>query len=200
MSMIVQDAEGKDITVYTEDEIQAKDAAVAAKDAEIATKQGELDRLSKIQAEQAGNFKKLKDMTEEEKSKLSADQIAERTRADKLEGELEALKGSIDADKLAAADAAKEAIITRYCGSDKELREKFEKNMGILSIENLEEKAAAAASLSGLTRGQRMDPLHAPIMNGDAPGHKKEADEKKEFLESDKAKAALAAMGDAPKA
>lgn len=204
MAKEIENDDGTKETYYSPAEVAAREEAKAAeisaaKDAEIAAKQAEIDRVNAIHGAQAENFKKYKDMTEEEKGKLSASETAERIRADKLQEDLEALKGTIDADKQATAAAAKEAIIKQYCGENKELREKFEKNMGIVQVENLEERAAAAATLTGIARPGQMNPLHAPLM-GDAPAFKKEQDEKKQFLESDKGKAALIAMGDVPKA
>jgi hypothetical protein len=204
MAKEIENDDGTKETYYSPAEVEAAAAAKAAeiataKDAEIAATKAELERISAIHGAQSDNFKKYKDMTEEEKGKLTASETAERIRADKLQEDLEALKGTIDADKQASAAAAKEALIKQYCGDDKDLRAKFEKNMGIIQVDNLEEKAAAAAALTGIARPGQMNPLHVHLM-GDAPGFKKEQNEKKEFLESDKAKAAMAAMGDVPKA
>lgn len=190
--------DGAEITVYTEEEKAEIEKAVADKDAIIAQKEAELETARKFQAEQAQNFKRLRDMTDDEKSKLSASEIESRTRAEKLEADIESLKGSIDSDKQKAFNDAKEAALKKFSGGDKALREKIEQNMGVLTIADPTELVRSAAAIAGVVvNNGGVNPLYVPL-DGDAP-QTKQANEKKEFLESDKAAAAMAAMGDAPK-
>lgn len=189
--------DGSEIEVFTKEELEAQkqqaiEEAVKPIEEKYSHTTAEYERLQKIHAEQATNFKRLRDMTEEEKSKLTAEQIEARKIAEAALAENEALRASIEADKKAAADAKREALLTHYAGHDKELRAKIEANAGLLSESvPLEQRIEYAAKLSGVA--QTINPLTQPF-SGEPPRPKTAKDDKEEFLESERAKQALAFM------
>lgn len=185
---------GEEVEVFTQEELEAQkiEAQKAIQD-ELTSIKGEYDKLQRIHAEQATNFKRLRDMTEEEKAKLSAEQIELRKMAEKAMEENEALKGSLENERKTALEQKKESLIKGIVGDDAELRTKLESEFGALSETlSLEDRVKKAAVLVGVNPNP-VNPLYMG-MNGEAPKSKDPKDEKEEFLTSERAKQAMEYM------
>lgn len=83
------DENGNEVLAYTEDEVKAKDDSLS----EYQTKLKDLE-------DKSINFKNFKDLTEEEKKKLTAAQLAERERAERLETQIADLKKNASEETL----------------------------------------------------------------------------------------------------
>lgn len=185
------------IDVFTPEEVAAKEAeAQAAKDA-LAARDAEYKKLESIHASQADNFKRFKDMSEEEISKLSAKDIENIKRIEAAEDAAAAAHAKLTEKEQADADAKKATLVQKYTGGDKDLVAKFEEKFATLAgVADPEERAAAAAILAGIGIVPGVNPITQQF-NG-APYVPKEQKESEQFLASDRASAAIAAMGGLP--
>jgi len=193
---------GEEMEVFTPEEVEIQKAeALATSNTEweekISATTGELETLKKFQAEQKDNFKRLKDMTEEEKAQLSAKQIEDQKVIESLfekNAELETLIKDRDAREV---NAIKESLINKFTGEDPKAREALESKLTLLSsIEDMGERIKAAATLAGLTSNiQSENPLYRESPTGMAPGQMADKKDSDKFLGSDKGRAALERMG-----
>lgn len=190
MPITIQNDEGQDMEVYTADELQAQKVAAAEEAVKPITE--EYTKLQKIHADQAQNFKLLKNMTEEEKNKLSVSEIEQRKIAEKALEDNAALTARLDEKEKSEADQKREAAIRAYTGDDKDMRAKVEAHLEHLTIPDIAERVAAAATLAGI-KVESINPLNQP-MSGQPPMQRKEdeATQKDEFFKSEKGKAAQA--------
>lgn len=187
--------EDKEIEAYTTEEVeQQKQAAIASAQGEWETKhktlEEELAKERKFRAEQTQNFKLLRDMTEEEKAKLTAEQIESRKIAEQATQEVQSLRASIDAERKANEDAKRESLIESFTGGNAELRAKLEAELPNVAIEDVEKKMIAAAKLAGLY-GERSNPIRSGIHGAPPTGFAQASDDKKIFFESGKGKDAM---------
>lgn len=183
---------GDEIEVYTPEEIAEKDAAIAKAEEERQKALADLEKERRVSSEKSENIKRLRDMTEEEKSKLTEAEIRAQRIAEEAEEKVRTLKEENENYKKSQSEMKKAELISKFAGGNPDLQEKMKKNWEIVNIEDIEERAKAAAALSGINTNP-INPLTQPFY-GDAPSFK-EAGEKEEFLKSDKANAALNAMG-----
>lgn len=112
MPTVLYDAEGNEKQVPTEDEIKAM---VSEKETELTTVK---EKLAKLENKEF-NFKRLKDMTDAEKEKLSGIELDLKQKQEKLE---EDQKAFIE-DQV---KERKEYAFTSLAGDDKDLRAKLE--------------------------------------------------------------------------
>lgn len=184
-------------TVYTQEDIEAQKAeAIANVQKEWEEKhkltEEELAKERKFRAEQATNFKLLKNMTEEEKAKLTAEQIEARKIAEQALEENKTLKDRWEAKEKQDAETKKESVIQSIVGNNKELRAKLEAEFANVAIEDVEQKVIAAAKLAGLYGAQNGNPLRSPMGGGSPPSNfTRKDDDKAAFFESEKGKAAM---------
>lgn len=201
MSIKVTDPnnEGQEMEVFTPEEVAAKAAEIeTAKNVEIEAKNKEIETLKRVSAEKTDNFKKLNEMTEEERGKMTAAQIEDRKRIETAESEVRRMKEERDADTQMRIKNDTEAALSKFHGGDEKLKEALEKNFKIINLEGndtatIQERARMAAAMEAGKTG-RANPLMAP-MNGSAPTIRDKGRTEK-FLESDKGKAALKMMGE----
>jgi chromosome segregation ATPase len=150
----------------------------AAYVAELETKN---ESLSKSAAHFGEKRKKLAEMTEEEKSKLTA----EETRLRKVEEDLEARGKEIET--RTRLEIRREESLRRYTGGDAEVQKKIDAELSVLNMpettpEEIEAKVSKAARLAGLT-GSGTPSLS--IGGGEGPTH---TEVKKKFPETEQGK------------
>lgn len=193
---------GEEIEVFTAEEVETqKTEALATNTKEWEEKHNatttEIEKLRSINADQTSNIKRLKDMSDEEKEKLSAEQIENRKIAEEaLEGQ-EALKKQIEARDASDVATKKETLIKAVVGEDKDLREKLEAKIATISADvPLEERIASAATLAGIgSSANPTNPLATPQGVGMPPTQMKTQEEKGQFMASDRGKSAASRLG-----
>jgi len=171
--MLIEHPEtGEEIEVFTKEEVDEKTSTLAEKEAEIEKLQKEYEALQKVSAEKTENFKKLNEMTAEEREAMSANQIEIFKRNEKLEDEINLLKSKVDTKSQQEIAEKKNALLSQFAGEDEELKKKLEESWDLLNIdgvdnETLARKAELSASMVGITRSDK-NPLRTP-MYGEAP-------------------------------
>jgi hypothetical protein len=195
---------GIEETFYTPAELEeAKQAEAAAFAEREKTLQAELDKERRVSAEKTENFKKLRDMTEAEKSQMTAQQIADRKIAEEAMDRAKAVEDLYKSDTEARANSKKSALIDKLSGGNAELKQKLTDSWDVINIPGTDDasiEARATGVFNYVTGG-----VHAPNpltqgFSGEAPSAVA-AKKEDEFINSEKGKAALSAMGiaDAPK-
>lgn len=163
---------GEEIEVYTPDEIAEKEQLIATKEEELAAALAEAEKYKAVSAEKTENFKKLNELTQEEREALTANQIAEMKRNEALEAEIEALKTQISGKEQQELEYNKAQELKKYYGTDEELKAKLEENWELVNItgvdiESIQRRAQLAAAMTGVTESTS-NPLHTSL-NGSAP-------------------------------
>lgn len=185
----------KEIEVFTPEEMAAKEAEIKAKEDALAAASADLEKERRVSAEKSDNIKRLRDMTEEEKSKMTQEQINAQKLAEQAADEAKQAREELAKERADKETAQKEVLISRFAGQDPELRKKLEDNFNIIDSgkePDMGKRMAAAAAMSGIQVNPQ-NPLTQEFF-GSAPTTKQQT-EKQEFLKSDKAAAAFAAMG-----
>lgn len=193
--------EGNEMEVYTSEELTAREQAAAAAIEEkykpvveenTKTK-GELAQERKFRAEQAINFKKLRDMTPEEKKDLSPTDIENRRIAEQTADELTQLKKEKEDDAKIHSEKLKTNAIKRWAGEDADLKKKLEDNWEIINLKATDEDTAAqrAEMAMNMTGLRKNNPLRQS-WSGDAP--KKGIEDN--FKETERGKAADKLIGE----
>lgn len=185
----------KEIELYTRAELTEREAA---KDVEIATAKAEADALRKVSSEKTENFKKLNELTAEEKGALSAEKIEAMARAEAAEAKLAGLEEKYNTDTQNRIKTDKETALAKFHGGNTDLKKVLEDNYELINItgtdtESINQRAQKAVEMYNGSVG-RQSPLTASYSGG-APVHK-DATRTEDFLKSDKAKSALKAMGE----
>ena len=192
--------EGKEMEVYTPEEVaefqkqteEHKTAAETARqEAEEAKKN--VAKMQGVLADKNDNFKRYKDMTEEEKSKLSADQVEAIKRADAAEAKATSLEEKFNADIKQRVETFKNKVINGYAMGDEAVKKQIEENMNMINIDGTDEetihkKVDLAVRMMGDNK-PKFNPFHQ-VINGEAPKAKDD------FMETDRAKAAKSALGE----
>jgi hypothetical protein len=137
--------------------------AIAEKDAIIQQKTEDIVGARK-------QYKHLSEMTEEEKSKLTKREIEVREQLEAHEADVAKFRKE-QADALKKeVDARKERILTKLAGTNKELREKIEKNFTRIidhdKAQTEEEIAGIAQSAFNMLGEPRANPLNQAINGG----------------------------------
>lgn len=194
--VIKNEEEGTEEELYTPDEYKAlqdeKDALATEKTAleERALK------AERVSAEKTENFKKLNEMTDEEKSKFTAAQLEDRKRIEAVEARNAELESKLTDKEKGEIESAKTKGFNK-AGDNVELKTKLQANYDMLGLPedtpaNVELRMQKAWEITAATSGS--NPIN-DVWDGAAPQMKKDKDEKEKFIESDKGKAALDAMG-----
>jgi uncharacterized protein (DUF885 family) len=186
---------GNEIEVFLPDEVSAQ---VTEKETALAEARAEVEKYKAVSAEKTENFKKLNEMSEQEKAKYSANEIENMKRVEMAEAKAKALEDKINEDTTKRIESDKAKALAKYHGGDATLKEALEKNFTMIALdgndtETIEERARLAASMEAGKTG-KFNPLMSS-MNGGAPTPPKNT-KTEEFMKTEKAKAALAAMGD----
>lgn len=181
MPQVIQKDDGTEMEVYTADEYTAvktagETAAKTAKDeADVARKEAETakaeaTRIARLHADQANNFKRYKDMTEEEKAKLTSNEVEARKIAEAAEDRARALEDSYNKDKEVAVTALKMKALAKYSAGDDELKKKLEENWDLINIKGTDEDTInrRAEMAFNMTGTKRNNPLRQS-WSGDAP-------------------------------
>jgi hypothetical protein len=201
--MKIENAEGKEIEVFTPEEVTARETAAAeaaakeASDRVMAEKQKELDavnaeleKVRKVSAEKTTNFKKYNEMTEEERKAHSENEILLLRRHDELEGEVGTLKTRLEEKDKNEKDYTKNSVLKNFHRGDETVKKAIEQNYAHLAgmpestPDEIAARAASAARLSGITIDP-INPLYTPI-SGEAPAYK----ENKDYTDSPEGKEA----------
>ncbi len=181
----------KEIEVYTSEELAEKETALVVAQAEI-------ERLGKVTAEKTENFKKLHEMTEQEKASLSAEKIENLKRIEAAEAKAASLEEQINGDAQKRIANDKETALSKFHGGNAELKKALEDNYELINMQGtdtatINARAQAAVNMYNGSVG-RANPLMASY-GGGAPVHK-DVNRTEEFMKSDKAKNALKMMGE----
>lgn len=193
---------GTEKEFYTAEELAAKDTEAANAKTALDAANAEVIKLRTVVAEKTDNFKKLNEMTAEEKAKMSSEQIEDRKRWEASEARANALEQSINDDKKTRIESDTAAALARYHGGNEAIKAVLEENFKLINLEGtdketLEKRAKMAADMY---KGQTGNPN--PLMtsmNGGSPVQR-DPNKTQEFLKSDKASQAMKLMGDTPPA
>lgn len=168
----IVEIDGEDVTVFTQEEIDAKAAEVAAaKEAEKAELQKKMEADAahyKTKIDEFANGKKGFDekLTEKEKEwndKLEATkQTAEETRS------------ALENEKKARLDVVKNVMFEGYVGEDAEGKKKLQEEYDLLNMpasteDEIKARAIKAARNAGLSNGTSAPNYSAPFSGGHAP-------------------------------
>ncbi len=185
--------DGTEVEMYSKEDYEA--LATAKTEAETAATEAR-----RVAAEQTTNFKKVNEMSEEEKKAFDANTIALMQRADKTASENEELRQRLDAKEIADKAENKNSIASYYHQGDEKVKTDIEISYAALAgmpettKEEIGKRYEAAAKLAGIQVNSGPNPLYSPV-NGEAPRSK----EAKEFVETTKGTEAAdmvrAAMG-----
>lgn len=186
---------GEMIQVHTADELAERDAATAA---ELAASKSEIEKLQRVSAEKTENFKKLNEMTEEERAAFSAKEIENMKRVEAAEAKAAALEATMNQSTQERIKSDTDAALFKYHGGDEKLKAALEANFKVINLEGtdtatLNERARLSAAMEAGKTGNR-NPLYAPMSGGSPRVVEKSKTE--EFMKSEKAAEALKRMGD----
>lgn len=196
MSIEIEDPNnpGQMIQVFTPDEVQSQ---LAEKETAIASANAEVEKYKRVAAEQGENFKKLSEMTAEEKNALSAEKLETLKRLETAEAKANAIEEKYNNDTKARIEKDKTEALRRYHGDDPKLKEALEKNFEMIGLtgddtQTIYERARLASAMEAGKTGAR-NPLMGGF-SGSGPSSK-DISKTQEFLESDKGKRAQQLMG-----
>jgi len=194
------EVEGKEVEGFYPEEVEARvqeaikphmTAAETAKaDAEAA--RAEAEKYKRVSMEKTENFKRYKDMTEEEKGKLTAEQTEAIKRADAAEAKAAEAEAKVTEFTTKSLESLKNKIIREKSGGDADLQKKLEENWNLINLEGNDEetfqkRGDLAFNMLGLAK-PKTSPFNRMGL-GDAPPVKGE-----KFTETDKGKAAEAVL------
>lgn len=195
MPQIIESDDGKEIEVFTQEEVKAQaETAVAAAKAEadtvIKAKEEEIEKFKKVSAEKTENFRKYNEMTEEERKAHSENEIIQIRRGDKLEEELGNVKKSLEDKETKEKEYTKTSVLKGYHGDKEDIKKSLEEKYSMLAgmpestPDEIKARANAAATLAGISIDSR-NPLYSSF-SGEAPQYK----EKTDYVESAEGKVA----------
>lgn len=189
--------DGQEIEVLTPDEL----AVITGEKTELQTKLDaaleEIKKKDNVISEKNTNFKKYKDMSEEEKAKFSAGELEAKRQAEEATEIVSALKKQIDDENVNRFNNAKEKAIRTRTGDNKDLYEKVLKNWDLINLTGTDDAVInqrVGLAFTMATGGRAPNPLNAPL-NGDMSGYV-ERNRTKGFADTDEGKAALDMIGD----
>lgn len=162
MSKTIEDDNGNEVVVFTQEELDAQSAAIKAeyeaklieKDTHLKTKTDEF-----IKGKQSQELKDIeRDAAIAEAKRLAAEAGEKATQAE-----------------IRRQNAIKEVAMKKFTGDDTELRAKFEESWNLVNLEikddaDIAKKAELVANMSGLNSAPQMNNLGAMSMSsGYAP-------------------------------
>lgn len=189
----------KEIEVYTTEELNARATEIeTAKAAEIETAKAEAEKYKRVASEQTTNFKKLNEMSAEERAGLSTEKLEALKRAEAAEARVTALEEGIKTETQTRIKTDTDNALAKFHGGNEELKKILEDNFKVIALEGndtatIQKKAEMAANMYRGSQEGKKNPLFAS-MSGNGPSHKDKT-KSAEFLESDKAKEAMKRMG-----
>lgn len=191
--------DGKEMEVYTPEEMEAQktEAANALKSAEDFKKEADdakayAEKLKGDIADKTENFKRYKDMSDQEKAGLTAEKVENLKRIDMAESKALALEEKFNQDIQERVSEYKNSALKKLAGDDKEIISKIEDNFKLINIDGttkeiIEKKVEMAFNMIGIS-APGSNPFNQ-MPNGEAPGLKED------FLETERGRAAKDAMG-----
>ena len=187
---ITQTIDGEEVTLYTPEEVEQLNS-------EKARLAQENERLAQENKEKATNFRRLNQMTEEEKERYSQAELENRKMIEQLMDEKNALVEQLTQKEKDEINKARERAFDKIVGNNEELKNQLLQKYQMVNIEEKDsesvwQRAEAAALMAKIEIPELFDPTRV-IWNGDAPRPLK--GDTQEFLQSDKFKAAQQAMG-----
>lgn len=203
MPFKVQDESGKEIEVYSPEEVNVHKQEVETFKAKalenekaVTEARAEAEKYKAVIAEKNDNFKRFKDMTEEEKKTLTAKDIENIKRAEAAEAKALELEDKFNKDVESRKESAKTKAIEAYAHGDEELKKKLLESYDLVKLDGTDEdsikrKVELSWNMLGLGK-PKVNPFNQSYDGGDAPN--KGLSDK--FVETDKGKAGLAAMGE----
>lgn len=158
--------DGKEIEVYTAEEVAQKEA--------------EIERLNRLVSEKTENFKKYNEMTKEEREMYDENTLNLIQRNDKLAEEVGGLKETLAQKEARERASAKEGVLKSIHHGVDDVKSKIEEKYAILAgmpeetPEQIQARAIEAAKLAGIAIDTR-NPLYVPF-TGEAPIYKEKND------------------------
>ncbi len=191
MAKEIENEDGTKETLYTKDELDAvqKERDDALKSAEDA---------KRLASEKTDNFKRLNEMTEEEKKAYDANTLELLKRNDLTATENADLKKRLDERDALDLANNKSSVAGYYHQGDEKIKESLEESykalagMPEVTKEDIAKRYEAAAKIVGIQVNSGPNPLYQPY-NGEAPKSK----ESKEFVETAKGTEAADMVRDA---
>ncbi len=183
------------MTVYTADEMEAAKteavtAATTAKEDELKKVNEELAKVRQVNVDKTENFKKFRDLTEDEKKAYDENTLLLMKRADKLEEDLAKETTTRTERETRDRELNKtNALLAFHAGKD-DIKKTLEEKYALLAAmpettpQEINARAREAAKLAGISV-ESVNPLYQHV-NGDAPVYR----EKKEYTESPEGKEA----------
>ncbi len=180
------DAEGGEVETLSPEEVKQTQETLAILTKEKDDLLAEKTRLEEGGKDKDENFVKFRTLLEEKDKKI--DEVSNR------------LKEKDEYEKK----NVKESLISHYAGSDEESRKKLEAEYAVINIEesnpeNIATRMEKAAKVSGLYKEENaQNPIYRGSWGGSAPimkPTKGPGDDADNIVNTDKGKAALAAMG-----
>lgn len=194
--------EGEEEVLYTQDELAQEQARASELESEV-------EKLKRLNDEKTKNFRKLNQMTEEERANLSQTEVEIKRQLEQLQEEKEALVKNLQDRDLAQTLTVKGNLFKNIAGDDEETNKKLQKAYDLINLpettpEEISARVVAAANMARIEISTNDNHSNSPLSAfwaGDAPTRNPHAktgkeDDYKNFVESDKAKAAFRAMGD----
>lgn len=189
--------DGQQIEVLTPEEALALNNQLAEATTKLNEATETIKKKDQVINEKNTNFKKYKDMSEEEKSKYSAGELEAKRIAEEATERASALEKKINEDNEKRFNDSKEKAIRDLVGNDKELYDKVSKNWDLVNLTGTDD--AVISQRAGLaftiaTGGKAPNPLNRE-MNGDISGYQRRTSSS-DFSETDKGKQGMDMIGD----
>ena len=198
MPQIIKQEDGTELEVYTKEEVEATTS-------KLSEMESEMQRLQQANGEMSLNFKRYRDMTEEEKATLTESEKQANLQMGIMQDQIEEMKKKDQEREEATVKNLKQATIDRYTQGNAEMKEKMEKQWDLVNIDVKDSATAtergriAFLAAGGVLNDTHKNPLFTHY-SGDVPtsvptpGVTKQ-EKSKEFISSDRGQAALRAMG-----
>lgn len=197
--------EGLETFKYTNDDgveievapVEKVQEVLSKKDADLKALADEKAKIERVSAEKTENFKKLNEMTQEERDAHTVNELNLLKRNEAVEAELAEIKTQLTQKEERERASAKVIAMDKYHVGNEDVKKTLEENYAKLggmpegSPEEVRARVAEAAKLSGISINSQ-NPLYADI-GGDAPMPK----DKKEFIDTDSGKQAADMVRDA---
>lgn len=173
MTMKIEDPEtGEEVEVYTKDEFDTQNTALKEAGEALTASQEALEKAGKVSAQKTENFKRLNEMTEDERAALKANEVSLFKQNEMLEDKLNTMESKLDEDAKTSLQGKKDALLKKYHNGDEDSKKLLEQNWDLVSLEGVDndtlaKRAELAASMSKISI-ENISPLNASI-EGSAP-------------------------------
>lgn len=169
---------------------EAVTAATAAKEEEFKKLSEDLAKAQKLVVDKTENFKKFRDLTEDEKKTYDTNTLEMMKRADKLEEDLTTERTTREGREKADRDANKTKALASIHMDKADVKKIVEDNYAVLAgmpettVEEINARAAAAARMGGIVL-DTANPLYQTF-TGEAPQY----DPNKQYVDTPQGKEA----------